>query len=73
MRESEKSGSSPAWASALITVIATAIGASFALFVGVTFVSRGFWAGLFVLLLTIAGAIVGRFYVASERPWWGGE
>ena len=73
MKESEKSGNSPAWASTLITVIATAIGAYFGLAIGATFVSRGGWAGLVVLLLTIAGAIVGRFYVASERSWWGGE
>ncbi len=73
MKESEKSGSSPAWASTLITVIATVIGAGFGLGIGVAFVVYKFWAGLFVLLLTIAGAIVGRFYVASERPWWGRE
>ena len=73
MKDSDESAKSLAWVSTLIAVIATAIGASFALLVGVVFVWRGFWAGLFVLLLTIAGAIVGRFYVASERPWWGGE
>ena len=72
MKESEKSGNSPVWASTLITVIATVIGAGFGLGIGVAFVVYK-WAGLFVLLLTIAGAIVGRFYVASERPWWGGE
>ena len=73
MKETDKSGNSPAWAGTLITVIATAIGAYFGLAIGATFVSHGGWAGLGVLLLTILGAIGGRLYVSSEQPWWGGE
>ena len=69
----EKESGSPEWISTVITIIATVIGAAFALIIGVIFVSVGFWQGLFVLLLTIVGAIIGRLYVASEQPWWGRE
>ncbi len=73
MKGSEKANGSPEWISTVITIVATVIGAAFALIIGVIFVSTGLWQGLFVLLLTIVGAIIGRLYVASEQPWWGGE
>ena len=73
MKGSEEGNGSPEWVSTVITIVATVIGAAFALIIGVICVSTGFWEGLFVLLLTIVGAIVGRFYVASEQPWWGRE
>ena len=73
MKESDKSGASSAWISTLVTVIATAVGAYFGLAIGQTFVSGGLGAGVLVLLLTVAGAIVGRYYVGSTQPWWGNE
>ena len=73
MKQLDKSGESPAWIGTLLTIIATVIGAAFALIIGVIFVSSGFWQGVFVLVLTVVGAVVGRFYLASERPWWGGQ
>ena len=69
MKGSEKSSESPAWVETLITVVATIIGAVFGLGIGMIFVVSGAAAGLFVLLLTVLGAVVGRFYVAGDVTW----
>ena len=69
MKGSEKSNESPAWVETLITGIATIIGAAFGLGIGIIFVVSGAPAGLFVLLLTVLGAVVGRFYVAGDATW----
>ncbi len=73
MKDSEKSSESPAWVETLITGIATLIGALFGLGIGIIFVVSGAVAGIFVLLLTVLGAVAGRFYVTGEVPWWGGQ
>ena len=69
MIASENSGDSPEWIKMLVTVIATVIGAGFGLFIGLLFVSRGFWEGLLVLALTLIGAVAGHLYATSESPW----
>jgi len=69
MKGSEKSNESPAWVDTLITGLATLIGAVFGLGIGIIFVVSGAAAGLFVLLLTVLGAVVGRFYVAGAATW----
>lgn len=69
MKGSEKSNESPAWVDTLITGLATLIGAVFGLGIGIIFVVSGAAAGLFVLLLTVLGAVVGRFYVAGDATW----
>ena len=66
MKEMENTGNSTEWVDTVIALIATIIGAGFGLGIGVIVISWGIWAGLFVLLLTILGAIAGRFYAASE-------
>lgn len=66
MKEMENTGNSTEWVNTVIALIATIIGAGFGLGIGVIVISRGIWAGLFVLLLTILGAVAGRFYAASE-------
>ena len=69
MKDSEKSSESPAWVETLITGIATIIGAAFGLGIGIIFVVSGPGDGLFVLLITVLGAVVGRFYMASDATW----
>ena len=74
MKGSEESSESPAWVDTLITGVATLIGAVFGLGIGIVFVVSGVVAGLFVLLLTVLGAVVGRFYMASDTAWpWSGR
>ncbi len=69
MKDSEQSSESPAWVDTLITSIATLIGAVFGLGIGIVFVVSGAAAGLFVLLLTVLGAVVGRYYIAGNIAW----
>ncbi len=69
MKDSEQSSESPAWIDTLITSIATLIGGVFGLGIGIVFVVSGAVAGLFVLLLTVLGAVIGRFYVAGDTTW----
>jgi len=69
MKSSDESRESPAWVDTVITALATIIGALFGLGIGIIFVVSGAPAGLFVLLLTVLGAVVGRFYVAGECRW----
>ena len=69
MKGSEESNESPAWVDTLITGLATLIGAAFGLGIGIIFVVSGAAAGLFVLLLTVLGAVAGRFYVAGDATW----
>ncbi len=69
MKGSEKSAESSAWVNILITAIATTIGAAFGLGIGIVFVVSGAAAGLFVLFTTVLGAVIGRFYLASEGTW----
>lgn len=69
MKDSENSSESPAWVETLITGLATIIGALFGLGIGIVFVVSGAAAGIFVLLLTALGAVVGRFYIAGECRW----
>ncbi len=74
MKGSEESNESPAWVDTLITGVATLIGAVFGLGIGIIFVVSGAAAGLFVLLLTVLGAVVGRFYMAGDTAWpWSGR
>ena len=69
MKGSDESKESPAWVDTIITALATIIGALFGLGIGIIFVVSGAAAGLFVLLLTVLGAVVGRFYVAGDTTW----
>lgn len=69
MKDSEKSSESPTCCENLVTVVATIIGAVFGLGIGIIFVVSGPGDGLFVLFLTVMGAVVGRFYVAGDVTW----
>ena len=69
MKGSDKSSDSPAWVDALVTGLATLIGAALGLGVGIVFVVSGPGNGLFVLFLTVLGAVVGRYYIAGDGTW----
>jgi len=69
MKDSEKSNESPTCCENLISGVPTIIGALFGLCIGMIFVRLGPAAGLFVLLLTVLGAAVGRFYWAGDITW----
>jgi len=69
MKDSEKTSESPTCCENLISGVPTIIGAVFGLGIGIIFVVSGPVAGLFVLLLTVLGAVVGRLYVAGDATW----
>ena len=69
MKLTDSGRPSPEWVRPIVSLAATLVGAGLGLGIGIIFVSRGFLAGLFVLLLTILGAVAGKFYAAAENSF----